>query len=216
MANAGFFYNSQVPDLDDDANIQEALRLYHYGNSDPENEDPESIDPESISGHFQDVANRFTDVLSYYRTAGDFTSVEPTGTPAGTSLDEGVPDGYIWVDASESGGPSTRYYAAVYYTNTAPSTDLSNGVVWVDKDSALQTAYVWDADSVAWIAINDFANAVSAKGDLLVGDASAELDSLAVGTDGYVLTADSSAALGVSWQVSDIDEHRIGTIMGIY
>lgn len=216
MANVGFFFNTQIPDLDDDANIQDALRQYHYGGGASDNEDPASIVANSIAGHLQSIADRFEDVLEYYRTAGAFSATEPTGTPSGTSLDAGIPDGYIWVDSSASGGPSSRYYAAAFYSDSAPVSDLSDGVIWIDKDSALKTAYVYDANTSSWIAINDFANAVSAKGDILVGDSSAELDSLSVGSDGYVLTADSSASLGVSWQQSNNDEHRIGTIMGIY
>jgi hypothetical protein len=40
---------------------------------------------------------------------------------------------------------------------------------------------------------------VDAKGDLLVGTASDTVIKLAVGTDGYILTADSAEASGVKW-----------------
>jgi len=216
MANVGFFFNTQIPDLDDDANIQDALKQYHYGGGEPANESSASIVENSIAGHFQAVAEKFADILEYYRTGGDFVGTEPTGTPSGTNLEEGIPDGYIWVDSSVSGGPSTTYYASVFYSNSEPTEDLSSGVVWVDKDSALKTAYVYDADLVAWIPINDFANAVSAKGDILVGNSATDLDSLSVGQNGYVLTADSTATLGVAWAPSDIEEEKIATIMGVY
>jgi len=40
---------------------------------------------------------------------------------------------------------------------------------------------------------------VDAKGDLLVGTASDTIGRLAVGTNGYILTADSAQSAGVKW-----------------
>lgn len=45
-------------------------------------------------------------------------------------------------------------------------------------------------------------NVVTAKGDLIVGDASADPQPFSVGTNGYVLTADSAEPLGVKWAPS--------------
>lgn len=43
---------------------------------------------------------------------------------------------------------------------------------------------------------------VDAKGDLVVGTASDTIDRLAVGTNGYVLTADSAQSTGVKWALA--------------
>jgi hypothetical protein len=45
---------------------------------------------------------------------------------------------------------------------------------------------------------------ITAKGDLYVGSASSTLDNLAVGTNGYLLTADSNEALGVKWAAAPV------------
>jgi hypothetical protein len=45
---------------------------------------------------------------------------------------------------------------------------------------------------------------ITAKGDLYVGSASATLDNLAVGSNGYLLTADSNEALGVKWAAAPV------------
>jgi hypothetical protein len=47
-------FNTQVPALSDDANIQEALRLYHYG-TDTVPSNPANIEPESVAGYFRAV-----------------------------------------------------------------------------------------------------------------------------------------------------------------
>jgi hypothetical protein len=44
----------------------------------------------------------------------------------------------------------------------------------------------------------------TAKGDILVGTGSGTLDNVGVGTNGYILTANSSAATGVEWAAAPI------------
>ena len=53
----------------------------------------------------------------------------------------------------------------------------------------------------AWVSIveGSLINVVTAKGDLLAGTAAGAVDNVAVGTNGYVLVADSTEATGIKW-----------------
>jgi len=71
----------------------------------------------------------------------------------------------------------------------------TNGYV-LTADSAESTGMKWASVSGA---SGIPASTVNAKGDLIVGTADDTVDRLAVGTNGYVLTADSSQSTGVKW-----------------
>jgi hypothetical protein len=67
----------------------------------------------------------------------------------------------------------------------------------------------------------DLANVLSptlfdAKGDILVATAADTAGKLTLGTNGFVLTADSSTATGLKWAEVDLESSTIMTIMGAY
>jgi len=73
----------------------------------------------------------------------------------------------------------------------------------VGSDGQVLTADSSASYGVKWgdVPLGDFIpNAIiTAKGDLIIGEASNDPNKLAVGTNGYVLTADSTAPLGIKW-----------------
>lgn len=75
-------------------------------------------------------------------------------------------------------------------------------------DSTNELSYY---DGSGWVAINSEAviNLIESKGDMVVGTGVSTLAKLAVGADGYVLTADSSAGTGLAWTSVGIEDGSI-------
>lgn len=56
------------------------------------------------------------------------------------------------------------------------------------------------------------AGTINAKGDLIVGTANNTYDRLGIGTNGYVLTADSATTTGLSWKLPDVSLNNSVTL----
>jgi hypothetical protein len=134
--NIGSLYPTKMPGYDDAADIQAALRLYHYGSEayDPNNSDPNQIQPSSIAGHLKSIEDDI-DAIEALGVGSDYLDSEPTNPV----------NGYIWVDSDAQ--LATEYsLPSVIYQNSQPSENLSSGMLWVDKDSSPLTMYVYDED----------------------------------------------------------------------
>ena len=90
---------------------------------------------------------------------------------------------------------------------TAPTVDndgnaLVQGALYYNSTDS--TMYVYSGST--WLAVNTGTfiseTLIDAKGDLVVGSANDTAARLAVGTDGFVLTADAAEATGVKWSAS--------------
>jgi len=91
--NIGSAYPTKIPGYDDAADIQAALRLYHYGYIpvDPTSINPSEIPAESIAGYIKSIDSRI-DVIEDTGVGSDYSAAEPTSPP----------DGFIWVDADST------------------------------------------------------------------------------------------------------------------
>jgi hypothetical protein len=134
--NIGSLYPTKMPGYDDAADIQAALRLYHYGSEsyDPTNTDPDEIPVSSVAGHLRSLDDGIAE-LQALGFGSEYSADEP----------QDATDGYIWVDSDAS--LSTNYtIPSVIYQNNEPTTNLSSGMLWIDKDSSPLTMYVYDED----------------------------------------------------------------------
>lgn len=141
-------YNTKIPALADNANIQDALRIYHYGTTTPPS-GLGTVISNSIAGHFKNMSTRVTN-LEIRGVGSAYSASEPT--PVSLSQTE-IPNGFIWVDAT-SAAPTFNVngltpIAVTKYQTTTPTGTIAEGTLWVDKGSDPLTMYVYDG-VVGW------------------------------------------------------------------
>lgn len=111
-------YQTQIPGYEEAADIQAALRLYHYGTTDTVTTIDDAL-ANSVAGHLQSLRDDITGLQST-GVGSQYSSAEPTG----------VADGFIWMDSDDTLGTMPGLVAA--YQTSAPSTPVT-GALWVDS-----------------------------------------------------------------------------------
>jgi hypothetical protein len=186
VENIGALVPTKIPGYADAADIQAALRAYHYGSLtfDPAETDPEELLTPSIAKTIYDIQSDITTLENRPSSGGDVDDDAPV---AGDFIPAEIPNGYIWVDSDGTiGGQPTS--ATAIFTNSSPTTSLTTGLIWVDKDAESVTANPFIPQAV-----------ISAKGDLIVGTANDTAGILFAGTNGQVLKINSSTTTGLEW-----------------
>lgn len=136
----GNLYPTLIPEYDEDADIQAALRLYHYGTTAADITE-QDLPEDSVAGYLKSLQNQITAVTS----AG-------IGSEVSTTLPTGVPDGFIWADAASSANIVANTSTAIYQDDapvSGVSTPLVDGTLWVDKNSSPLKMYVYDS-ALGW------------------------------------------------------------------
>jgi hypothetical protein len=150
VENIGNLVPTKIPALSDDANIQDALKAYHYGSYDfdtAETNTANLLNP-SIAYSITNLQTQITTKAALEVSARDSSRASTTAPTAAafTAFSNTIPDGYVWLDKDSSAG--VGYYAATsVYTTTAPSTNLANGLIWIKKGSSPLEMYVYNGDT---------------------------------------------------------------------
>ena len=150
VENIGNLVPTKIPALSDDANIQDALKAYHYGSYDfntAETNTANLLNP-SIAYTITNLQNQITTKAALEVAARDISRATTTAPTAAafTAFSNTIPDGYVWLDTDSSAG--VGYYSATSaYTTTAPSTNLANGLIWIKKGSSPLEMYVYNGDT---------------------------------------------------------------------
>ena len=186
VESIGALYPTKIPGYADTADIQAALRAYHYGSYayDPANTSTAALEANSIAKILFDIE---TDITALENRPSSGGEVDTTAPAAGDFTPTEIPDGFIWVDQDGSLGGSPIGATAVF-TNSAPTTSLTTGTVWVDKDATAVLSNPFIPQAI-----------IAAKGDLLAGTANDTVAVLSVGTNGQVLKANSATTSGLEW-----------------
>jgi hypothetical protein len=150
VENIGNLVPTKIPALSDDADIQDALKAYHYGSYDfdtAETNTANLLNP-SIAYTITNLQTQITTKAALEVAARDSSRATTTAPTAAafTAFSNTIPDGYVWLDKDSSAG--VGYYAATsVYTTTAPSTNLANGLIWIKKGSSPLEMYVYNGDT---------------------------------------------------------------------
>jgi hypothetical protein len=150
VENIGSLVPTKIPALIDDANIQDALKAYHYGSYDfdtAETDPAELLNP-SIAYTINDLQDQIDDQVALELAARNISSAQNSAPVAAnfTAFSATIPNGYIWVD-KDAAAPVGYISATSVYTATQPTTGLANGVIWIKKGSSPLEMYVYNGDT---------------------------------------------------------------------
>jgi hypothetical protein len=124
-------FNTQIPSISDDADIQTAFRLYHYGSN---TSTPSSIPENSIAGHFTSLdAKKLGLVPSPIPTSADLNSFVTTGfyAQADTPTGPNYPAPFAGLlTVTNNGSTVFQQYQAIGATESGVTANPINKTYW--------------------------------------------------------------------------------------
>jgi hypothetical protein len=198
----GNLIQTSIPGYSDAADIQAALRLYHYGSYgyDPANTSTAALVNPSIAYTINDLQEQIDNVStgilpSVFTAKGQILSASAASTPL--VLDIGSQGQYLSVNTATGTGLQWSALPSAT-TSTAGIVQLTNSTASTSVTTAATPNSVKSAYDLADAAIPE--SIIGAKGDLLTGTANDTIAVLSIGPNGYILTADSNETSGMAWK----------------
>ena len=135
-------FSTKIPGYDEVADIKAALKVFLYGSS--------SFDPTASDAATQ-IKTAGASLAKHLQVMKDeIAALESLGfASVSATMPSNPVNGYIWVDSDQS-QINTPLAQGVILQNDQPTTDLVDGLVWVDKNSSPLKMYVYDSDASSW------------------------------------------------------------------
>lgn len=140
----GNIYSTKVPGYEDAADIQTALRAYHYGSStyDETNSNTAALVNPSIAYHLKNIQDSI-DALEALGTGSVVSNTQPTT----------VQEGLLWLDIDSTPG-NTPVNPTAIYTAIEPSTP-TDGTLWCVKGSSPLLLKIYNSATSEWDTIGE-------------------------------------------------------------
>jgi hypothetical protein len=141
------------------------------------------------------ITDADTTSTTYINIATIAASAQTSATSAATSA----------TSASTSATSAANSATAATTSASSASTSASSALTSASSAATSASSAATSAsNAAATLAAAVSASTIDAKGDLLVGSANDTIARLAVGTDGYLLTAASTATNGITWAAAPV------------
>ena len=140
----GNIYSTKVPGYEDAADIQTALRTYHYGSSayDETNSNATALVNPSIAYHLKNIQDSI-DALEELGTGSIVSNTQPVV----------VYEGLLWLDIDSDPGSSPTNPTAIY-TSVEPASP-TDGTLWCVKGSSPLLLKIYNNATSDWDTIGE-------------------------------------------------------------